>query len=62
MLIPTKQRKSYGHSNFRRFVRFNMVAAMLEGNHFSVENVKNSLANNTDQNALKFDREENLTS
>ena len=27
-----------------------------------IENVKNSLANNTDQNALKFDREENMTS
>ena len=25
----------------------------------TTENVKNSLANNTDQNALKFDREEN---
>ena len=38
---------------------------MLEGNHFqynTMENVKNSLANNTDQNALKFDREENMTS
>ena len=28
----------------------------------TIENVKNSLANNTDQNALKSDREENMTS
>ena len=38
---------------------------MIEGNHFSVQyhrNVKNSLDNNTDENALKFDREENMTS
>ena len=28
----------------------------------TIENAKNSLANNTDQNALKFDREENMTS
>ena len=38
---------------------------MLEGNHFSVQyhrKRKNSLANNTDQNALKSDREENMTS
>ena len=30
--------------------------------HNTIENVKNSLANNTDQNALKSDREENMTS
>ena len=38
---------------------------MLEGNHFqynTIENVKNSSDNNTDENALKFDREENMTS
>ena len=38
---------------------------MLEGNHFlqynTIENVKNSL-DNTDENALKFDRKENMTS
>ena len=28
----------------------------------TIENAKNSLANNTDQNALKFDREENMIS
>ena len=28
----------------------------------TIENVKNTLANNTDQNALKSDREENMTS
>ena len=28
----------------------------------TIENVKNSLANNTDQNALKSDREEDMTS
>ena len=38
---------------------------MLKGTIFqynTIENVKNSLANNTDKNALKFDREENMTS
>ena len=38
---------------------------MLEGNHFqynTIENINNSLDNNTDENALKFDREENMTS
>ena len=30
--------------------------------YITIENVKKSLANNTDQNALNFDREENMTS